>query len=59
MVVLVTCKNKEDSFELKALEWSHNFANCKSLEIFSDAQGQLTPQSVFGFGQNLSSVETL
>ena len=29
------------------------------MEIFSDAKGQLTPKSVFGFGQNLNSVETL
>ena len=29
------------------------------MKIFSDAQGQLSPQSVFGFGQNLNSVETL
>ena len=29
------------------------------MEFFSDAKGQLTPQSVFGFGQNLKPVESL
>ena len=58
MVVLVTCKNK-DPFELKALEWSQNFSNCKSMDNFSEAQEQLTPQSVFGFGQNVCPDETL
>ena len=29
------------------------------MEFFSDAQGQLTPQSVFIFGLNLNTVETL
>ena len=29
------------------------------MEIFSDAKGQLTPQSVFQFGQNSSSIKTL
>ena len=34
MVVLVTCKNKEDQLKLKALEWSQHISHCKSLEIF-------------------------
>ena len=29
------------------------------MEIFSDAKGQLIPQSVFQFGQNLNSIKTL
>ena len=53
MVVLVNHKNKE----VQAVR--HYDSQCKSKEIFSDAQGQLTLQSVFGFGQNLNSIETL
>ena len=53
MVVLVNHKNKE----VQAVR--HYFSQCKSKEIFSDAQGQLTLQSVFRFGQNLNSIETL
>ena len=30
---------------LKALEWSHHFSHYKSMGIFLDAQGQLTPKS--------------
>ena len=53
MVVLVTCKNKKDQLELKALEWSQYLFHCKSMEIFSSAaQGQLTPQSEVGSGGN-------
>ena len=32
---------------MKALEWSQKFSHCKYMEIFPDAQGQLTPQSKF------------
>ena len=42
MVVLVTCKNEEDPFKMKVLEWSHY----KSMRIFPDAQRQLTSQYV-------------
>ena len=47
MVVLVTCKNEEDPFENEGTreEWSHHFSHCKSMGIFLDAQGQLTPLS--------------
>ena len=31
--------------KMKALEWSHHFSHYKSMGIFQDAQGQLTPQS--------------
>ena len=34
MVVLVTCKNREDPLKLKALE-------CKSMEIFKKVKGSL------------------
>ena len=31
-------------------KWQHRFSHYKSMEIFSDAQGQLTPQSVVRAG---------
>ena len=34
--VLVTCKNEEDPFKLKALENSQHFFYCKSIGIFPD-----------------------
>ena len=45
MEVLVTCKNEEDPFKMKVLEWSQQIAHFKSMQIFYDAQGKLTPQS--------------
>ena len=45
----VTCKNEEYPFEMKVLEWSQKISHCKSMQIFNDAQGQLTPQSEVGF----------
>ena len=46
MVVLVTCKNEEDPIKMKALECYQDFPHYKSMGLFSNAQGQLTPQSV-------------
>ena len=34
--------------KMKELECSHDFSHYKSMGIFPDAQGQLTPQSVLG-----------
>ena len=59
MVVLVTCKNKEDPIEIKALEWPQHFSHYKSMGIFPDAQGQLTPQSEVEPGRNSNSSEML
>ena len=36
--------------KMKELECSQDFSHYKSMGIFPDAQGQLTPQSVVGFG---------
>ena len=36
---------EENHSKIKALEWSKHFSHCKSLVIFPEAQGQLTPQS--------------
>ena len=44
--VLITCKNEDDSIKLKELEWSKHVSLYKSMGIFPDAQGQLTPQSL-------------
>ena len=45
MVGLVTCKNEEDKSKMNAQEWTQHFSHYKSMGIFPDAQGQLTPQS--------------
>ena len=59
MHVLVSCKNEEVPIKIEALEWSKHFSYCKSMGIFSDAQGQLTPQSIVGSGGISNSSETL
>ena len=41
--------------KMKALEWPQNISHCKSMGIFPDAKGQLTPQSVVGSGRNSNS----
>ena len=46
--VLVTCKNEEDPFKVNVLEWSQWTSHCKSMQIFYDAQGKLTPQPKVG-----------
>ena len=38
-------------------KWRHRFSHYKPMEIFSDVQGQLTPQSVVRSGQNSNSSE--
>ena len=37
---------------MKALEWSQRFSHYKSIGIFPDTQGQLTPLSEVQSGQN-------
>ena len=44
---------------MKELESSQDFSNYKSMGIFPDAQGQLTPQSLVRFGRILNSSEIL
>ena len=36
----------------KVLEWSQQISHCKSMQIFYDAQGKLTPQSKVGYTLN-------
>ena len=45
MHVLVTCENEDDRIKMKELECSQDFSHYKSMGIFPDAQGQLTPYS--------------
>ena len=51
MHFLVSCKNEVVPIKMKALEWSQHFSHCKSMGIFSEAQGQLTLQSLVGSGR--------
>ena len=54
MVVLVTCKNEEDSIkneDARVLTRLH--------VVFSDPQGQLTPKSVVEFCRNSNSSKLL
>ena len=44
---------------MKVLECSQHFSHYKSMEIFSDAQGQLTPQSLVRSGGISNSFEML
>ena len=41
---------------MKELECSQDFSHYKSMGIFTDAQGQLTPQSLVRSGQNFELV---
>ena len=59
MVVLVTCKNEEDPLKNKGARVATTFSHYKSMGIFPDAQGQLTPQSEVEPGRNSNSSEIL
>ena len=41
---------------MKELEWSQHFSHYKSIGIFPEAQGQLTPQAMFPIWPNFESV---
>ena len=43
---LLPVRSKKVHPKMKALEWSQHFSHYKSMGIFSNAQGQLTPQSL-------------
>ena len=51
-------KMKKIQSKLKALYWPQHISHCKSMGIFPDTQGQLTPQCVVRSSQNSNSVET-
>ena len=59
MVVLVTCKNEEDPMKNEGARVATTFSHYKSMGIFPDAQGQLTPQSEVEPGRNSNSSEML
>ena len=40
--------NEEIHSKMKVLDWSQQISHCKSMQIFYDAQGKLTPQSKVG-----------
>ena len=50
MHVLITCKNEDDPIKNEGARVSQDFSHYKSMGIFSDAQGQLTPQSLVESG---------
>ena len=60
IVVLITCKNEEDPIKMEALECLQDFPHYKSMGFFfSNAQGQLTLQSLVKSGPNSNSSEIL
>ena len=52
---LLPTRMKKIHSKIKALEWSKHFSHCKSVGIFSDAQGQLTPLSDVRSGRHSNS----
>ena len=56
MHVLGTCKNQDDRIQN---EGARVFSHYKSMGIFQDAQGQLTPQSLVESGSNSNLSEIL
>ena len=56
---LLPARIKKIESKMKSLEWPQNVSHYKSMEIFPDAQGQVTLQSVIGSGRISNSFETL
>ena len=52
-------RRKMTESKMKELEWSQHFSNYKSMGIFPDAQGQLTPQALVRSGRISNSFEML
>ena len=55
---LLPARMKMIQSKMKGLEWSQHCSYYKSM-FFSDAQGQLTPQSMIGFWPNFELIRTL
>ena len=54
MGVLTTCaRMRKIHSKMEMLEWPQQISHCKSMQIFYDALGKLTPQS--GVGSTLNS----
>ena len=50
--VIITCKYEKDLIKTAEKKWQHRFSHYRSMGIFfSDAQWQLTLQSVIGSGR--------
>ena len=54
---LIPARMKKIQLKMKALDRSRNFSHSKSMGIFPDAQGQLTPQSLVRSGRISNSSE--
>ena len=59
MHVLVTCKNEDDRIKNEGARVLSDFSHYKSMGIFPDAQGQLTPQSLVRSSRISNSSEML
>ena len=55
----IPARMKKIQLKMKALECSQDFSHYKSMGIFPDAQGQLTPQSLVRSGRISKSSEML
>ena len=44
----IPTRKKKNKSKIKALDWPRHFSYFKSVEIFPDIQGQVTPQSAIG-----------
>ena len=55
----IPARMKKIQLKMKALECSQDFSHYKSMGIFPDAQGQLTPQSLVRSGRTSNSSEML
>ena len=53
----IPARMKKIQLKMKALECSQDFSHYKSMGIFPDAQGQLTPQSLVRFWSNFELVQ--
>ena len=56
---LLPTRSKMIESKMKKLEWSQHFSHYKSIGIFPDAKGQLTPQSLARSGRISNSSEML
>ena len=55
----IPARMKTTQSKMKAREWPQHFSHYKSMEIFRDAQGHLTPRSGIESSSNSISVEML
>ena len=59
MYVIITCKYEKDPMKNSRKKRRLRLSHYKPMGIFSDVQGQLTPQSVVQSGRNSNSSELL